>query len=147
MRASIEFDAVSMQAFYGKVATTISKVGRGTKKATEQACNDIMNASLELVPIETATLASAASYTIGGNYKDGFYGTVGYCIDKDPINPLTGKSASSYVLAVHEDLYAKHPIGQAKFLEQAVTDYATDNFPRTVMKHLGSAIIESGGEV
>lgn len=147
MRATLKFEANSLPDFHGKISTTITKVGWGTKKATKAACEDILDLSLQMVPRDTNTLASAASYRIGGHWRTGFYGEVGYCIDKDPVNPKTGKAASSYVLAVHEDLGATHPVGGAKFLENAVRQYSKENFPRTVMKYVGEELMGSGGEV
>jgi hypothetical protein len=60
---------------------------------------------------------------------------IGYGGNGNPINPKTGYPASSYMLAVHEDLLAFHPVGKAKFLEDPVRDYAARNFKRTVFKY------------
>lgn len=146
MKATFTFDAKKLKSFNGSVNATISKVGRGTKKATEAACKEILQRSLDEVPSATGTLASSASYRIAGNYRTGFYGDVGYCIDKDPINPKTGEAASEYALAVHENLYAVHPNGKAKFLEDPVNAYAADNFPRTVMEYVGEEFRGAGGK-
>ena len=64
-----------------------------------------------------------------------YEGVVGYGGNGDPVNPRTGRRASSYMVEVHEDLSVVHPTGKAKFLEDPVREYARDNFPRTVFKY------------
>lgn len=102
---------------------TISKVGRATKKATIEACEEILKDSLEQVPRETETLASSAFYDIVGKGKD-FSAVIGYGGNGDPVNPKTGQKASDYAVVVHEDLEAQHPIGKAKYLEDPIKEYS-----------------------
>jgi hypothetical protein len=137
MRGTFEFafDQDSLGNFNAALDVIISKVGRGTKNGTKAACEELLKMSLEQVPRFTNTLANSAYYEISGTYKTGFKGTVGYGGNGDPINPITGESASSYMMAVHENLSAFHPIGNAKFLENPAREYAKENFPRTVFKY------------
>lgn len=145
MRATLTLDGQDLATFKGQVEATISNVGKGTKKATTAAAEEILELSLAQVPKQTGTLAASAGYVVEGSSKEGFSATVGYGIQNDPINPKTGKPASAYALAVHEDLSVVHPNGKAKYLEDAVNEYASENFPRTVMQYVGNAI--NGGAV
>jgi hypothetical protein len=78
--------------------------------------------SLEQVPKETHTLAASAFTRIIGKSKN-FTAEFGYGGNNDPVNPKTGRRASEYMVVVHEDLSAKHPNGNAKFLERPVASY------------------------
>ena len=132
---TFEFDKKSLRQFDASLNVALSKLGNGSRKALVAACEEILEASLAQVPRSTETLASSAFFDITGSYSTGWTATVGYGGNSDPINPVTGKPASSYMLAVHEDLNANHPIGKAKYLEDPVREYANRNFPRTVFKY------------
>lgn len=97
-------------------------VQRGTKKATTAACQEILAESLKQVPRETNTLADSAGYQVFGAYRN-FTGLVGYGYNGNPINPKTGQRATEYMVAVHENLFANHPVGKAKFLEDPMKAY------------------------
>lgn len=135
MRATFNLSSKSLREFEGSCNVAISKVGNGSRKALVQACNDILDESLKQVPVDTSTLMLSAFWEVNGHYKTGWDAIVGYGGNGDPVNPKTGKPASSYMLAVHEDLNAHHPMGKAKFLEDPVRAYAKENFPRTVFKY------------
>jgi hypothetical protein len=51
-----------------------------------------------------------------------------------------------YAVIVHEDLEAIHPVGKAKFLEDPIRDYASEKFPRTVIKHVGPVLESENNE-
>ena len=137
MRGSFYFNVnnADLNKFDADLSVVLTKLGNGSKKALVEACEEILEESLQQVPVQTGTLAESAYYEITGHYKTGWSATVGYGGAYDPINPKTGKPASSYMLAVHENLSAHHPIGKAKFLEDPVRDYAARKFPRTVFKY------------
>jgi hypothetical protein len=139
MRASIDMDFKSLNAFDNSCELTISKVGNGSRKALVAACNEISEMSLNQVPVDTLTLMSSQFWEVTGNYKEGWEAVIGYGGNGDPVNPKTGRRASSYMVAVHEDLSAVHIHGKAKFLEDPLREYARENFPRTVLKHVQSA--------
>lgn len=132
---TFEFDRKSLDQFDASLNAALSNVGNGSRKALVAACEEILHDSLEQVPRVTDTLASSAFWEITGDWKTGWHATVGYGGSLDPVNPNTGKPASYYMLAVHENLDAHHPIGKAKFLEDPVRDYAARKFPRTVFKY------------
>lgn len=145
MRVTFEFDYKSLNAFNIKCQAAIRNVSRGTKKATIEACEEILNASLEQVPKDTYTLAMSAFYTIArqAGTSDSTYqyeGHVGYGGNGDPTNPKTGNRASDYMVAVHEDLSVYHRNGKAKFLEDPVREYGEEKFARTVFKYASDSL-------
>lgn len=141
MRVSFDFSKESLGAFENKCEALISKVGNGSRKALLEACNVISEASLNQVPRDTETLAMSHFYEVTGHYKTGWTATIGYGGNGDPINPKSGKRASTYMTKVHDDLLANHPNGgKAKFLEDPVRDFANEKFPRTVYKYMQDAI-------
>lgn len=142
MRASLNVSKKVLKDFKSSCEATISKVGSGSRKATVQACRDISEESLRQVPYDTGTLAASQFWDVTGHWRTGWTGTIGYGGNGNPINPKTGKPASSYMAAVHEDLTAHHPMGKAKFLEDPLRQYAVNNFPRTVIRNIQQALVE-----
>ena len=142
MRASLNIDRQSVRKFDYTCELAISKVGRGSRKATVQACRDISDMSLEQVPRDTNTLALSQFWEVTGDWRTGWTGLIGYGGNGNPINPKTGKPASSYMAAVHEDLSVSHPIGKAKFLEDPLREYAREHFPRTVLRYVQEALAD-----
>lgn len=137
MRVTVDINA---KAFANRCEATISKVGRNTRKATIEACKEISEESLRQVPRDTSTLASSQFWDVTGTYKLGWYGTIGYGGNGNPINPKNGHAASDYMVDVHEDLSVYHKVGKAKFLEDPIREYYTEKFPRTVMEYVESAL-------
>lgn len=140
MRVTFDIDNRSFRNFEVKCEAAINRVGNGSRKALIEACNIISEDSLGQVPRDTDTLAASQFWEITGNYKVGWEAVIGYGGNGDPVNPKTGLRASSYMLTVHEDLSAFHPIGKAKFLEDPVRAYAAAKHPRTVFKYLRDAL-------
>ena len=142
MRGTIDFsfNKRELQQFDATCQIAIRNVFRGTKKATIAACKEILAESMTQVPKGTYTLLMSAYYEVARRTDTAvttwaYEAIIGYGGNGDPINPKTGRPASSYMLAVHEDLTASHLEGKAKFLEDPVRDYAARNFKRTVFKY------------
>lgn len=117
----------------------IARVERGTKKATIAACEEIKEMTLGEVPRMSSTLANSFFYRIDGRYRN-FTAALGYGGNGDPKNPKTGQRASEYMVAVHEDVTAAHPIGKAKFLEDPLRKYQSQfvrNAARRIRGELG----------
>lgn len=114
---------VDYKTVQSKLTSTMTKVDRGTRKATVAAAQEILKDSLSQVPMDTTTLAKSAYFKTMGNSKTGFSAEIGYGGNKNPMNPKTGQLASEYMIVVHEDLSARHPTGKAKFLEDPVRAY------------------------
>lgn len=142
MRGTFNFDFSSLQEFNNQCNVAISKVGNGSRKALIAACEEILEESMTQVPIDTSTLMDSAFYEVTGHWKTGWHAILGYGGNGDPVNPKTGKPASSYMLAVHEDLSARHAIGKAKYLEDPVRSFAKVKFPRTVFKYAQSSLAD-----
>ena len=145
MRVFFEFDKKSLGAFQNKCQASIRNVGNGTKKATIEACEEILEMSLQQVPKDTYTLALSAFYEVSRRTDTSvntwqYEGTVGYGGNGDPVNPKSKEKASEYMMSVHEDLTAYHPNGKAKFLEDPVREYGENKFSRTVFKYVGNAL-------
>jgi len=140
MRTTVDFRFTKHEVgkFDASCAVAMRNIFRGTKKATIAACEEILKMSLLEVPRDTSTLADSAFYEVSVREdikSHVFEAIVGYGGNGDPINPKTGKPASSYMVAVHERLDVHHPVGKAKFLEDPVRRFANENFHRVVFTH------------
>lgn len=138
--AEFTFTKKEQKDFEAACNFAIRNVGRGTKKATEAACQEIIGNSMAEVPKATYTLLMSAFYEVSRRSDTAattwaYEAVLGYGGNGDPINPKTGRPASEYMVAVHEDMEAVHPVGKAKFLEDPVRAYADQNFKRTVFKY------------
>lgn len=137
---SFDFDQKSLDHFTAQCEAAIRNLGKGTKRATIAACEEILGNSMAEVPKDTFTLLTSAFYEVTRRTDTSastwaYEAIIGYGGNGDPINPKTGKRASSYMVKVHEDLNVFHPTGKAKFLEDPVREYARENFPRTVFTY------------
>ena len=117
--------------FEKKLNAALSRVNRGSYEAIKHACETIKEMSLKQVPRDTNTLANSFFYEIAGSQinsrlQEEYSAIIGYGGNNDPINPKTDRRASEYMIVVHEDLSAYHPIGKAKFLEDPVRAYAEE---------------------
>lgn len=138
--AEFTFNKKELSLFDARCQMAIRNLGTGTKKATIAASEEILRNSKEQVPRLTDTLISSAFYEVRRRSDTSakvwaYEAIVGYGGNGDPINPKTGKPASSYMVAVHEDLAAIHVVGKAKFLEDPVREYAQSKFKRTVFTY------------
>lgn len=86
--------------------------------AAERLAGDIMGESTLEVPIDTTTLQSS---TFIDREEDQV--VFGYGGSADQLNWKSGKSASEYMLAVHERTDVRHTVGKAKFLEDPINRY------------------------
>jgi hypothetical protein len=125
-------DGFELNVNYSQVEQSLlqaaSRALQGSAEASQAACEVIKSMSLAEVPEDTGTLASSFSYDVQVHGED-VIATLGYGLENDPTNPKTGKAASEYMIAVHEDLSAPHPKGKAKFLEDPVNWYTEQFLP------------------
>lgn len=149
MNVSFDIAQLDMEHFEAQVEAAIRNVGRGAKAATIAACQEIILESRIQVPKDTWTLGQSAFFevqrradVIGYSYE----GIIGYGGNGDPVNPRTGKSASEYMLKVHEDLSAQHTNGKAKFLEDPARDYAEGRFIPTVLEFVALELVGMSGK-
>lgn len=139
---NFSFDNRTLTNFEAQCNVAISKLGNGSRKALTVACDEILGESMAQVPQDTSTLLMSAFWEIDGHWKTGWNAIIGYGGNGDPVNPKTGMPASSYMLAVHEDMTSHHPIGKAKFLEDPVRAYAAEKFPKTVFKYAKDSLAD-----
>jgi len=147
MRGFVEFtfSKNEVRDFEAKCQVAIRNLGSGTKRATTATAQEIMAESKMQVPKESGTLLSSAFYEVHRRTDIGGYSyeaTLGYGGNGDPINPITGKPASYYMVAVHERLDVSHPAGKAKFLEDPMREYANANFQRTVFTYAQESLAD-----
>jgi hypothetical protein len=115
-----------------RLDTIVTNATDNTNAAITASCEEILLDSLRQVPRDTSALARSGYYKVRqnrtdtGGFASGFTGEVGYGGNGDPVNPISGLPASSYMVVVHEDMSMNHPHGgNAKFLENAVNAYET----------------------
>ena len=85
----------------------------------------IISKSNAQIPIVTGTLMGSA-YVGRVDKSDTPTLRLGYGGPADKVNPISGKKASEYAIYVHENLEAKHLVGNAKFLENAIREVMGD---------------------
>lgn len=129
---------IDTTAFANNVQMVISRVDRGTKKATQAAVEEIYAKSQEQVPRDTGTLANSGYYYVTGNYRSGFRGVVGYGAPGN-YNERSGSEASEYAVKVHEDLSANHPHGgKAKYLEDPIREFqSSGRYATLIINEIG----------
>lgn len=117
------------EQFYRSLKLVARGTGVETALVAREACKAIRKQSLSEVPRDTTTLAHSFSYRVRRHGNDKVTARLGYGLNGDPVNPETGKSASEYMMEVHEDLSAYHPVGKAKFFEDPLRDYEQQFVP------------------
>lgn len=149
MKGTIHFDfkKSELEMFSARCNVAVRNIDRGTKKATTAACEEILEESKRQVPKLTLTLLLSAYYEVMRRTDTSattwaYEAIIGYGGNGDPINPDTKMPASSYMVAVHEDLNAYHPNGKAKYLEDPVREYADKKFQRTVFKYAKESLAD-----
>ncbi len=149
MKGTIHFDfkKSELETFSAACNIAIRNVDKGTKKATIAACEEILEESKKQVPKLTLTLLLSAFYEVARRSDTAattwaYEAIIGYGGNGDPINPITGMPASSYMVAVHENLDAYHPTGKAKYLEDPVREYADNKFQRTIFKYAKESLAD-----
>lgn len=150
MRLDFYISPNQQRKFASSLEVLLRNVGGATKAGTEQACQEVLEASLAQVPRDTGTLASTAFYTVqrrdavkGYTYEGivGYAGMVGAGYTSDKVNPKSRAAASAYAVKVHEDLTALHLNGgKAKFLEDPARAYAASRFKRVAETHWRYAV-------
>lgn len=116
MRATLNLNKAELRKVEkGLQAYLFRKKGQWRRTARRFA-NNIMTESQQEIPRYTGTMASTAYVDVNVNGDVEF----GYGGPNDAWNPETKQMASEYLMAVHEDLYARHVTGKAKFLEDPI---------------------------
>lgn len=113
-------------------ATIERKIGGLVKDPAGRALRSIgeiyMTEAKRRTPVETGVLR--ASGHVEGPTKEG---------DSWKVRLVFGGPSAPYAIHVHENLHARHPVGQAKFLESVVLEHR-NNFASEV-----AAMLVGGG--
>ena len=151
VKVAFKVDARSLRSFKRNVDVAIAGVAGCTKESIRDFCNEVLFDAVQLVPIDTGALANSADYEIKGNKKKGYEARMGFGVGKrNPVNKRTGKKASSYAGAVHENIGKKHETGQSKFFEQALYQHEQELETKTgkaIRDYLSSEVVEPKGNV
>lgn len=125
MKANLSLD---MKKFNQSMKTIANDAEIGALDAVEFSVDMLRDMTLAQVPKDTKTLGDSYESRIFVRGKE-IRAEFGYGGNGDPVNPKTGKPASQYMLTVHEDLEAYHPIGNAKFFENPLQEFAREFEP------------------
>lgn len=107
----------SLKRLAAKMETTLARVRTVAIEEFPPVGKEIMDQSFELVPKSSGALAHSGYVGEVVTTYNHIGVKLGYGGPNDKVNPYTGRLASTYAWAVHEDLNAYHPDGQAKYLE------------------------------
>lgn len=100
-----------IDALQRRLARLGTEAPRAVAAGLLEEAETIATRSAELVPVDTGTLRSSQHVTPPETRGGVTEVQIAY-----------GGPAAPYALAVHEDLTARHPVGQAKYLEQPATE-------------------------
>jgi len=130
MKLDIQIDGVKEFTKYcGRIEADVEAKSR---KYSLQAAQEIMKESLEEVPRETGALADSAFIE-----QEGTTVVFGYGGPNVQNNEKSKELTEEYMVAVHERLDVKHPVGKAKFLEDPVNNHSDSFFTKLSDQFLG----------
>lgn len=102
---------IGLAEFNARLLNFIRALPDEIDRAHKEEAQEILTVAKSRTPVKTGALR--ASGTVGEPDKDGFLHSI----------PITfGDPTPYYAIYVHENLEAKHAVGQAKFLESAVLE-------------------------
>lgn len=139
-------DKRSIQTFRNKLDMLANVVSDDMLNVAIEFGEEVLAASNALIPVDTGTAAQAAGIK-QEPARTGARVRIGYAVQKDPINPRTGESASSYITTLHEDLSTPHANGQAKFFETAIAQHSYEFYGKGRMRmagRLGGSVVNTG---
>lgn len=118
MKTRFTFD---MSAFEKRLEGAVKKTGAMASRATKESAEEIMEESRKQVPKDTFTLANDTFVKTSNTLTTA---TTEFGYTGNAINPKENKYTRDYMIEVHEDLSARHPVGKAKFLEDPIINYS-----------------------
>lgn len=102
-------EMVGLQQFVVRLDRVARVVPEKVARALYEEAQEIRTRSMRLTPVDTGALR--ASHVVSGPERVGNVTEVVIGV---------GGPAAPYAVYVHENLDARHPVGQAKFLQDAV---------------------------
>lgn len=97
----------------------LKKIQGGTEARLRQAAELILETAKELCPKDTLALVESGYIEIR-KMATGWVAEIGFARPDAPAKVAGKKPPEAYAVYVHENMEVHHPIGQAKFLEEAV---------------------------
>lgn len=101
---------------------------QGAATGSFVAANEIMTEAKERCPVDTGTLRGSGYVEAPVVSETGVTVELGF-----------GGPAAPYAVLVHEKTEARHPVGEAKFFENAVNAQST-KAPQTIADHMKAAL-------
>jgi len=136
MEISLKLDQASAKQLINNLRQVLANVKIDAGRALYDFARDvIMMESAEECPRDTWTLVSSGYVKEPEYHANEVSVKLGYGGPEDKMNPKTHKMASDYMLTVHEDLMARHPVGKSKFFEDPVR-----RNEQLLLEHLGGRI-------
>jgi hypothetical protein len=103
-----------------------SKVAAAALAGMLEHAQHVMALSQAQVPRGTGTLADSGYVGIPISTRYTVTVPLGYGGANDKVNPISGESASTYAMPVHELVEIRHENGKAKFLEDPLNESGAD---------------------
>lgn len=104
--------------FVSRRQDVIAALAVNRKKGLEAAAITIEGAAKRLTPVDTGRLRASIAWAADGETRRHADGEVQYEVTAPEGTALIGTNLE-YAVWVHENLNARHAVGQAKFLEAA----------------------------
>lgn len=114
MGVNLSMEFQGLDALIGKLEGKADKVARAVLDALYQEGEELMAEAKRLTPVDTGTLRSSGHVRLPEVTDDGAFVEVGF---GGPAGAGGNAEDVGYAVYVHEDLTARHVVGQAKFLE------------------------------
>ena len=116
---------VEIGGVLGRIGQRLDKIEQGSRQAVLRTAEEIMADSKEnYVPIDTGNLKSTGTVQVTADRPQLFEATLSY-----------GGPSAAYAIFVHENLQAKHAIGQALYLTTPARKVAP-NIPQRIKNGL-----------
>lgn len=112
------------------------RIKQATKAALYQEAEELMTAAKRLTPVDEGNLRASGHVQLPVESATGVSVTLGFGGPAGAGN-VGGEANTAdvgYAVYVHEDLTARHPVGQAKYLEQPLTERREDFSERLAAK-------------
>lgn len=120
----LQMSSPNIKKVQAKLGVQLDRMTKGAAAEFVELCTNIMKESKAEVPVQTGVLQSSGQVlTQEFNHKDKTIIRLGYALTRNPKNNISRARAREYAFRVHEDLYAFHPVGKAKFLEDPINRY------------------------
>ncbi|MGE3510708.1 MAG: HK97 gp10 family phage protein [Vicinamibacterales bacterium] len=123
---SLKIDISTLTEALQKLSKAGSKAGLDAAYAQAEI---IMTEAKRNTPVDTGALRSSGHVTVDRRTTKRF-----------DVFMKFGGAANAYAVFVHEDLRAHHPVGSAKFLENAINRWRSSGGINNLGKALGAAL-------